>query len=247
MAFKSIIGVDCATTPDRTGLARVRRSASGWQLTELHGGSRDLDRAGVVTTWLEEEPRSLLALDAPLGWPTALGSMLAQHRAGEPAGEASSYLFARTTDRHVEERYGKKPLEVGASWIARTAVAALELLDEVRRHSNLELPLWWPDANSSAAAAVEVYPAATLRAHPDVASKGYREAGTPGRRRVIDLLRLSMTWSRGADPHSASSHGVDAALCALAGIDVVDGHSLPPDQSQREDARREGWIWVHAG
>lgn len=106
----------------------------------------------------------LLALDAPLGWPEELGRSLLQHRAGDPIESEPNRLFKRKTDAEIFRRLHKRPLEVGANLIARTAHAALGLLNNVRRLTGHDIPLAWDPTNLGRIAAIEVYPAATLLA-----------------------------------------------------------------------------------
>ncbi len=244
MGFDAVIGVDCATKPESIGLARAVRADTGWRLTEVVDGSRRLDPAATVVAWLEDTPRALVALDAPLGWPRALGASLVDHDAGDSLRYDADELFSRDADRHVHALYGKKPLEVGAGWIARTAVAALGLLHEVRARTGHRVPLLWDPSESQAAAAIEVYPAATLRAH-GVRAGGYKkDASGPGRASVGDLLARTMVLSDGFDATIRTDDAIDAALCVLAGIDVASGRAIAPSGEQLAAARREGWIWV---
>mgnify|MGYP006291461983 FL=1 len=244
MGFDAVIGIDCATQPRSIGLARAVRVNERWRLAEIVDGSSSLDPATMVAAWLEETPCALLALDAPLGWPRRLGASLVDHDAGEPLAPDSDQLFSRDTDRHVHALYGKKPLEVGAGWIARTAVAALGLLHEVRARTGHRLPLLWDPSESQAAAAIEVYPAATLRAHGVRASGYKKDAAGSGRASVGDLLARTMDLSDGFDATTRTDDAIDAALCVLAGIDVASGRAIAPSGEQLATARREGWIWV---
>src|SRR5687768_17083080 len=96
----ALIGVDCAVDPRKTGIARGRIEEEKVIVTDVIAGLRTteaLDRA--LLAWLA--PGCWLALDAPLGWPAALGDALAGHRAGEALAPAASALFARHTDRYA--------------------------------------------------------------------------------------------------------------------------------------------------
>ena len=53
------------------------------------------------------EGSALLALDAPLGWPDALGKVLAKHVAGCVIEEEPNLMFRRMTDRFIESKIGK--------------------------------------------------------------------------------------------------------------------------------------------
>ncbi len=77
----AVIGVDCATQANRTGVAYAEFTDSGTQLTEADLGGPDLLER--LSDWLQRGPRTLLALDAPLGWPEGLGAELSKHRPGQ--------------------------------------------------------------------------------------------------------------------------------------------------------------------
>lgn len=91
---------------------------------------------------------------------------------------------------------------------------------------------------------LEVYPAATLRAH-GVSAKGYKKDGRgPGRVAIRGLLECAMDVPSDVDLAERSADAIDATLCVVAGIDVVSGRARAPSDEQLAAARREGWIWV---
>ena len=194
----------------------------------------------MLARWLAEDPGALLALDAPLGWPADLAEALVGHRAGDPIDAPSERLFARATDHEVHARHGRMPLEVGAGWIARTARATLGLLDEVRQATGLPIPLAWsPDPER--AAAIEVYPAATLIAHGH-ALLGYKVPGSPARAAVVQDWPDAVVVPSSLDLVALNTDAFDAILCVLAGADFLARAARGPDDVAL--ARREGWIWV---
>ena len=237
----TILGVDCATLATKTGLARAVLEDGRWILRDARVGSKSDPPAAVLTAWLAEDPGALLALDAPLGWPVDLGDALVDHRAGEPIGAPSERLFARATDHEVHARHGRMPLEVGAGWIARTARATLGLLDEVRRATGQPIPLAWCPDDLHAAAAIEIYPAATLIAHGHVLA-GYKVPGSPARSAVVQGWPEAVVVPPSLDLVALNTDVFDAIVCVLAGVDFVTGAARGPDDL--ELARREGWIWV---
>jgi hypothetical protein len=99
--------------------------------------------AALALEWLDQRDNVLIALDAPLGWPRALGACLQSHMAGAPLDSEANALFRRATDDEIKVRLSKRPLDVGADRIARTAVAALELLGALRRETGRPVPLAW--------------------------------------------------------------------------------------------------------
>ena len=238
----TVLGVDCATDPRRTGLARAEFTPDGkLRIVEAELGRAE-PRPGVrVADWLIGVDRHIVALDAPLGWPARLGPTLSQHRAGAAIEPDANALFRRATDREVQLRLGKRPLEVGADLIARTARAALELLDEARHHCGHPLAMCWEPGE--ACGALEVYPAATVMAR-GLSTKGTKAANAQGRRARADLLEaLQDEWQLDVaeGPLIDSDHLLDACLCALAGADFLRGECVPP--ADRDLAEVESWIW----
>lgn len=226
----TIIGIDCATQPEKTGLALALWNGGPVVLRETACGSRNDPPAAIVARWLEGADRALLALDAPLGWPLALGRELAHHEAGQPVDADPADLFRRHTDRVVERLLGKRPLEVGADRIARTAHAALQLLAAVSAETGRPIPLVWGPGELEPLGAIEVYPAATRLAR-GVLNRPGALAG------LEDEFAADLGFLEAASPDVR-----DAVVCTLAGADFLAGRALAPDDLAV--ARREGWIWV---
>jgi predicted nuclease with RNAse H fold len=183
----------------------------------------------------------VVALDAPLGWPQALSTSLVEHRAVQPIETEPDAMFRRYTDRFVHAELGKLPLEVGADRIARTARAALRLLEDVRMLATVPLPLAWMPGSSSGA--IEVFPAATLRSRGVIAS-GYKgDAASARKARATILERMSGFMQSALSPELLVEDDdlLDAALCAVAAADFARGDAVPPED--RALAEREGWIW----
>ena len=237
-----IVGIDVATQPKSVGLALCTWANGLLRVEEVCAEStwEAIDRR--IGEWLGET--ALLAVDAPLGWPLPLAETLHGHRAGEPLTGLANALFRRKTDDVVAAALGKRPLDVGADRIARTAHAALALLVRLRDAHRLTLPLAWTPGGVKETSAIEVYPAGTL-ASRGLPSSGYKGSGEPAvavRRRILEGLR---GFEAGADATAAmtsSDHLLDAALCGLAGADFVEKRVIEPDDLER--AQREGWIWV---
>lgn len=239
----TIVGIDAATSPKKIGLAHGELDGDAVRVIEATLGSEVDSVVETIASWATGN-RVLLAVDAPLGWPRALGRGLHRHRAGQRLPGVAHDLFRRTTDRFVHEQLGKLPLEVGADRIARTAHAALGLLDDVRARLGAPVPLvWTPEFEG--VAVIEVYPAATLlsRRAPATAYKGREATALDGRQTILSALRND--WTLKVDPGllASSDDRLDAAVCVLAGADFLRGHSLAPDSARREVAEVEGWIW----
>lgn len=137
-----------------------------------------------LAAWMAGQKRVLVELDAPLGWPEPLGRLLSSHSAGGSLGEQPNRLFRRETDRYVKQHLGKLPLDVGADRIARTAHAALALLNELRQRTGESIPLVWNEDYPERIGAIEVYPAGTLSA-AGVRCSGYKEPAKVAERKEI--------------------------------------------------------------
>jgi len=227
----ALIGIDCATQPNKVGLALGELDGGYVRIKVCRTASPKERPETIVAAWLQESGRALLALDAPLGWPLALQQALAGHQAGEAMGSSAHALFRRQTDDDIHTRFRKRPLEVGANFISRTAVAALELLQRLRTSTGTAIPLAWSPMDVNPIAAIEVYPAATRLAHGSEGKGGSIEGLEP----LLDLSDLV-----GVLP--ASADAIDAVVCVLAAADFLRGQARPP--VDLETARQEGWIWT---
>ncbi|WP_201067159.1 DUF429 domain-containing protein [Thiorhodovibrio litoralis] len=195
----------------------------------------------VVADWLQKrsEP-TLLALDAPLGWPAPLARALQSHAAGDAFDVEAHNLFRRETDRYIRRTIGKQSLDVGADRIARTAFAALELIAGLRKRTKREIPLAWT-TEFSGIRVIEVYPAATLIAH-GIDPSGYKaKNGESERVRVLDAIHALVTVDTEIPCLSYASDGLDAVICVLAACDFLSGLALSPDPGW--PVKREGWVW----
>jgi hypothetical protein len=236
-----LVGLDAASD----------RRRFGWAVAERDGGTTRLVAQGLLGRadgdWppplrqaLTDPVGVLIAVDAPLGWPRRMGATIAAHRAGAPVAVAKNDLFRRVTDDVVRTTLRKQPLEVGADLIARAAMEALAVLDELRALSAKPLPLAWSPA-AARDALIEVYPGATLTAH-GVARSKYKDPATPGAREPMIAAfapRLAGLEARIGEP----SDIFDACLCIVCALDFLEGRCIAPDAGQREAGEVEGWIW----
>jgi hypothetical protein len=126
----TIVGIDCATVNQKTGLAFATYANGSVAIEECFVAEPKIRVAVQIWTRLSNTPPVLLALDAPLGWPASLGKHLSEHFAGKAISLGSDSLFRRRTDEVIRDRLRKAPLEVGANFIARTAVSALLFVTE---------------------------------------------------------------------------------------------------------------------
>ena len=193
----------------------------------------------------------LLAMDAPLGWPDSMGAALVGHTAGMPLSASADRMFQRETDG--KERLGKKPLEVGANLIARTAHSALRHLGQIRESLGSPVPLAWDREQVEGAQVIEVYPAATLLAH-GLSDEGYKGAKAKHRKKRQGLTehlakndRLLGIAGGVRVEMEKTDHALDAVVCCLAAADFLRGDAVPPRPDQVPLAKKEGWIWVKPG
>jgi hypothetical protein len=237
-----LIGLDAASDFTNFGYA-VGSYEDGRILVKQAGlvKSREVPDAlvSVIAPVLREVTDVLIAIDAPLGWPSALSAELHNHKAGGSFTSAKDMMFHRSTDNYVQAVIGKKPLEVGADKIARAAHTALSALKCLRIMSGKSIPLAWSN-DISGVAVIEVYPAGTLKARglPDTQYKKPEQLDI--RQRIADGLAGEFD---GLQKYVIGPDDVfDACLCLVAAKDFLDGYTAPPFDLPL--AQREGWIWV---
>ena len=83
----AVVGIDAATDARRTGIAFATWSPHVTRVAAARVGESVDDLVRHTAAWVADAQRWLLAIDAPLGWPTDLGSLLPDHRAGAVVGE----------------------------------------------------------------------------------------------------------------------------------------------------------------
>ncbi len=242
-AFSRIVGVDFATEDAKKGLVLATRESGRLRLDRTWNRRRPF--LDVLTRWVAEaREATLIAVDAPLGWPAPLREALESHEAGKAIETSADSMFRRQTDVFVQHATGKKPLEVGADRIARTAHAALALLSNLGKALGTSVPLAWTPTGAQGPAAIEVYPAATLKAYR-IRDTGYKKVDQRDERREI-VKGLKCQWMTIPDCRASELHRnadtLDAAVCVLAAEDFIAGRAEHPEDEDL--ARREGWIWV---
>lgn len=238
-----MIGIDCAAQPKNVGLALGTWKSGRKTISETAAASTWPEVVSIIRAWVSGP--TLLALDAPLGWPTPFGPALRGHTAGEAIAREANHLFRRHTDDAIHAALKKRPLDVGADRIARTALAALRLLGDVREDLSQPIPLCWVPDTLSRTQAIEVYPAATLKVRGFVHS-GYKGSDAKACSARVSIARkLSGELeidSAALQQGCGSDHVLDAMVCVAAGFDFLDGKCLKPEKQSKVE--REGWIWV---
>jgi len=240
----TIVGLDCATQPSSVGLACARFEHQRLELLDVAQKTTWPSIDETVGTWLSET--TLLAIDAPLGWPRTFSRALQRHRAGEAlAPESANQLFRRATDDVVARTLHKRPLDVGADRIARTAHVALGFVQRLREARGRAIPLAWKPGQPDVTSAIEVYPAGTLasRTLPSSRYKGATQEARTVRAEILGALDKELAVEDDvAEAAIASDHVLDVILCCVAGVDFVQGDVIYP--TDLDLAKHEGWIWV---
>lgn len=246
-----LIGLDAASDPENFGYAigRWTRGTVHIESTGVLGLSPCLDEGAVpqpdvseILGVMRRSERGLVAVDAPLGWPMAMGSALATHQAGDFIAEArKENFFRRRTDRLLRERGMGNPLEVGADRIARATHQALNVLHKLGS-SMRPVPLAW-SVDFPEWAVIEVYPAATLKARGAPFSKYKRPSMRGVRLQIAHHPDIASVLPQLSDRVDAIEHVFDACLCLLAAADFLLGEVAYPAPDDLDAARKEGWIW----
>jgi predicted RNase H-like nuclease len=238
-----VIGIDLATDPKKVGLALCTVADGRPVLRELNLGKSWPAIDEQVTSWASAP--SLLALDAPLGWPTQLGRSLHEHMAGAALEHPPNAMFRRATDDAIAQRLRKRPLDVGGDRIARTAHVALSFLARLRKRLDAPIPLAWEAGPGAELAAIEVYPAGTLAAL-ELPSSGYKGSGNDAaklRAELSEAVAQQVSFdTRAVEEMTRTDHALDAVLCVCAGLDFLNAKAVPPNDPGL--AEKEGWIWV---
>lgn len=238
----TLIGIDCATKEDKVGIALGQLSGESCQIDNVLVCSKESPLEYTLTQWILDGGRVLLAFDAPLGWPQPMGFTLKEHSAGQPIPVSGNLLFRRNTDLFIKAEIGQQSLDVGADRIARTALAALKLLANLRDALHEEVPLAWTPDFAHRVAAIEVYPAATLKAR-GLSPRGYKAVSDlEARRNIISKIRDEVELHVNVSLLERHADVLDAVICVCAAADFLTGRALQP--TDRSLAEKEGWIWV---
>ncbi len=75
----TIIGTDCAAQDKDIGLALGRYDGHQCHVAEVAHDRQVGPVVGTIANWIPANEPTLLALDAPFGWPVSLGQCLYTH------------------------------------------------------------------------------------------------------------------------------------------------------------------------
>ncbi len=236
----NIIGIDCAAQHKNIGLVIAEFVNGEIKIKDAKIGVSDVHP--ILSIWVNQGP-CLLCIDAPLGWPKPMATLLGKHRAGEVLHDDGNTFFRRKTDLYIKQVFNKNPLDIGADRIARVALSALKIINNLRRDAST-LPLLWSPQDLKLSGIIEVYPAATLISHGFNGSgyKGPQADKIATRRKLFDVLSQNINTSTFSEYLVENEDVFDAFVCVLAGIDFIKGHSVAP--TALDTAYKEGWIWV---
>ncbi|SDQ67612.1 DUF429 domain-containing protein [Microbacterium sp. cf332] len=231
------VGVDLAAADAATAVAVIDWiDGSAASLTSLRLGASDSD----VVAAAHRADR--IGIDCALGWPDAFVAFVSGHAdpVSAPAVDGGAGwrrgLVYRETDRVVREVSGRWPLSVSTDRLGVTALRCAGLLSRLREAGK--------DVDRAGDGdIVEVYPGASLRLW-GLHVRGYR-VDPAARRPLLDGLRAAAPWldlGDAAELMVRSGDAFDAVVAALATRAAAVGAVLAPSPTQREIARREGWV-----
>ncbi|GAA1638108.1 DUF429 domain-containing protein [Nonomuraea maheshkhaliensis] len=217
-------------------MAWLTWSSNGAQVTRLVLGAKDDLLLEAITT------ATKTGIDCPFGWPIKFIDFITAHRTGHvtvpqdvPGLIWRHDLTHRVTDQAVEARTGRRPLSASADRIGHTTMRCAALLSTLAAQGH-------PVDRRGTGAAVEVYPAATLRLWnlPHQSYKRPTELNV-----LVDRLKRAAPWLDLAG-HEAlcrtSADATDAVICALAARAAALGLATTPPPEHSETAAAEGWI-----
>lgn len=245
-------GIDLASQPSRTGVCWItwHPDGSAWADCPCVGGED-----GDLLHQMLRDDVVRVGIDAPFGWPNEFVDSLDQYRQtgtwdGRPLGDYSfdDRLRWRKTDRVIHELTGLSPLSVSTDKIGAVAMRCARLLDAYWQRQAA------PPDRSGVGKAVEVYPAAALRAwgispldHSEDpgAYKGKHPVARSRREKLVaDVVERTSGWLDLSEKarHECQKHDdcVDALLCALIARAAHVGHVREIDDPTI--ATTEGWI-----
>lgn len=195
------------------------------------------------------EVAEVIGIDAPFGWPETFRHAVANNSMTDAEWSESdrSKLRLRCTDKALVARLeGVKkenvpnPLSASADKLAVAAWRAMFLLGHFKADSDRS-----GTKKFEGRSFVEVYPAASL-CWWDVARKAgtvsYKnKAAKELRKTMLNAIRRQTNLDT-PDSYADTDHNLDALVAALTALAAFKGQTHPPDHSEMDCAKSEGWI-----
>lgn len=230
-------GVDLAAEPKGTALAIIHWGSGRAKLLGLQLGIAD---EAIVDACQNVDK---VGIDCALGWPIDFIEFLKSHSDLDSPNHAVDggmdwrrRLSYRETDRAVRASSGRWPLSVATDRLGLTAMRAAGLLGRLQKSGI-------PIDRSGSGVVVEVYPGAALRLW-GFDTKGYR-ATEEARELLLGAIQHKTPWLDLSNFRSLmleSCDAFDAVIAALATRAAALGFYEPPNPSQLDKAKVEGWI-----
>lgn len=229
------LGVDLASQPPKTGVARILWSPGTAVVADVRCGADDDELIALAAD------AGAIGIDAPFGWPRRFIEFVAAHHGSGLAPSLWSTphrdaLRFRLTDHYVRAHTGRWPLSVSSDLIGVPAMRCALLLTRLGVRDR-----------AGDGRVFEVYPAAALPSWglPVVSYKGDRR---PARLALLAALMRFAPWLELPPPVrarcEASDDCLDALLAALVARAAVLGLTARPRDQDLSQAREEGWIAV---
>jgi len=235
-----IIGFDSAVQEKNIGL--VLCNYENGVLTLEDKKNNTLTSEKQILIWSANDESIIMGIDSPLGWPAGFGLSLKDHIAGNNINIDATSFFERETDKFIYKTFKKKPLEVSADRIARTAYYTLNRINTINNKIATKYEILWNHNNPLSKGFIEVYPAATLLAN-EIEIKGYKD-NKNCRERILEELKSKYNFviTQNIDI-TTIDHDFDAFICCLAIHDFIQRNVYFPD-NQINKYKTEGWIWT---
>lgn len=248
------LGIDIASRPKRTAIARIEWEPHAVTLEALHLGAidgRPLDDEHLVEL-MRDESVTKVGIDAPFGWPKAFTQAVTAYAGGgawpSAPSESREHVYRRQTDAFVHQHTKRPALAVSVDKIGYCAIRTAVLLTSLGgAEANLR---------DGTGRVCEVYPSPALRhwtkdsALALEATESYKgKDRAPRRASLLDALLEELPIR---DPHglfermrtAPEDDYLDAFICALVARAAEQYQTVTPDEAEVEweVAREEGWI-----
>lgn len=258
----NIIGIDCATENKKIGIVFSTFTENKWTVTEISQGLNIVNLIRKLRSFRQKNEKTLIAFDAPLGFPINLGKFLNSHKAGLPINnwengykEHISQYVDRYTDRVIREKLNLIPLSVGADKISRVTFRTMELIGMIEKELGKKLSLTWKPENCKDISFIEVYPASTLKSYRQPHNQYKQKKDYYNRNVIIDFIssevEIDEKFVRNF-PFENKIDALDALICAFTGKEFIKGNLTSFDELiDKKDLEEvesivlnEGWIWT---